>query len=89
MRNVHAVTRQKNGAQRNNVLFSDWSKRAQGDSPIGQTFLFVFIEALPAWLVKLNGRDPAQVVHRSRITCAGRYAFQSLTKLHMAGFLTK
>ncbi len=26
---------------------------------------------------------------RSRITCAGRYAFQSLTKLHLAGFLTK
>jgi hypothetical protein len=25
----------------------------------------------------------------SRITCAGHDAFQSLTKLHMAGFLTK
>ena len=49
----------------------------------------MFIEELPAWLVKLNGLDPPQVIHGSGITCAGHDAFQSLTKLHMAGFLTK
>ena len=76
------------GTQRNDVLFLDWPKRAQGDGPIGQTFLFVFIEVLPAWLAKLNGLDPPQVTHGSGITCAGHDAFQSLTKLHMAGFLT-
>ena len=77
------------GMQRNDVLFLDWPKRVQGDGPIGQAFLFVFIEELPAGLVKLNGRDPPQVTHGSGITCAGSDAFQSLTKLHMAGFLAK
>jgi hypothetical protein len=51
------------GTQRNDFRFLDWSKRAQGDSPIGQAFLFMFIEVLLAWLVKLNDRDPPQVVH--------------------------
>ena len=41
----------------------------------------------PGW--SLNGRDPPQVVHGSGIACAGHDAFQSLTKLHLAGFLTK
>ena len=49
----------------------------------------MFIEVLPAWLIKLNGRDPPQVVHGSGIACAGHNAFQSLAKLHIAGFLTK
>ena len=49
----------------------------------------MLIEELPAWLVKLNGLDPPQVIHGSGIACAGHDAFQSLTKLHMAGFLTK
>ena len=49
----------------------------------------MLIEELPAWLVKLNGLDPPQVIHGSGIACAGHDTVQSLTKLHMAGFLTK